>query len=136
MLKRCECGCGETFEAARRSARFASAACRQRASRAQRTRGPKPVASVVQLPTVPSRLAAPTSVSAAVESGDEIAMHHALLARITKAIDDPNCPPRDLAALQRAAREIRREITALELAAKQEAAEEVPEDVPIDAASI
>jgi hypothetical protein len=51
----CECGCGKSFEAQRRSARFASSTCRKRANRAPKpvgrskpaTRSPAPAAAAV-----------------------------------------------------------------------------------------
>jgi len=45
--------------------------------------------------------------------------------RIAKTVEDPNCPPRDLAALTRRLIEIAREIEALDAAAEQEASESV-----------
>jgi hypothetical protein len=38
----CECGCGKVFEGQRRSARFASATCRKRASRAPKDPAARP----------------------------------------------------------------------------------------------
>lgn len=140
MQKLCECGCGEVFEAARRSARFATATCRQRANRAQR-REPSKGAAVVAFPRAatsePQRPASdPRTVRDAIESGDELTTLRVLRLRLAQAVDDPNCPTRDLAALQRSLREIAREIKALELAEQQEAEESVPDDEEFDASAI
>ena len=48
----------------------------------------------------------------------------AMRRRIAKTVEDPNCPPRDLAALTRRLQEISREIEAIDARAKQEADEE------------
>ena len=139
MQKRCECGCGQVFEAERRSARYASATCRQRANRAQKQDTPAHLGAVVSFPAPKASAAAkepPATVLEAVESGDELATLRTLLARISKAIDDPNCPPRDLAALQRGVRELSKEIRALELAERQEVSEEAPGDARFDTASV
>lgn len=50
--------------------------------------------------------------------------------RIAKTLDEPNCPARDQASLSRRLLEIRKEIEAIDAAAKQEADEsgEVPDE--------
>ena len=142
MRKRCECGCGQLFEARRSTARYASPTCRQRAYRSARDAEPEavepPVAAVVRIDSRAPRVAPadPRSVLEAVEGDDDIATLRVLRARVAKAVDDPNCPARDLAALQRSVRELTREIRALEAAARQEAAEEVPPDAAFDTASV
>ena len=45
----------------------------------------------------------------------------ALRTRVAKAVEDPNCPPRDLAALSRRLIEIAKEIDAIEVAELEEA---------------
>lgn len=45
-------------------------------------------------------------------------------ARIARTLDDPNCPPRDLASLSKRLMEIGREIESIEAKARQEAAED------------
>lgn len=45
----------------------------------------------------------------------------ALRERVAKAVEDPNCPPRDLAALSRRLIEIAKEIAAIEAAEAEEA---------------
>ncbi len=84
-------------------------------------------------PATPVR---PPTVAEAARSDDHRALLVAMRDRIALAVADPECPPRDLAALTRRLQEIAREIRALDLAEKQEAADEVPEDVEFDAASV
>lgn len=45
-------------------------------------------------------------------------------ARIARTLDDPNCPPRDLASLSKRLMEIGREVEAIEAKSRQEAAED------------
>jgi len=52
----------------------------------------------------------------------------ALRERIATAIEDPNCPPRDLAALSRRLIEIAREIAAIEVQEAQEAGTATPDE--------
>lgn len=47
----------------------------------------------------------------------------AMRERIARTVDDPKCPPRDLAALTRRLQDIAKEIDLLDLRAKQESAE-------------
>lgn len=63
------------------------------------------------------------TVSEAAELGDHRELLVAMRARIAKAVADPNCPPRDLAALTRRLQDIAKEIEALDAAARQEEAE-------------
>lgn len=71
------------------------------------------------------------SISDAAEAGDPRALLVAMRRRIAKTVEDPNCPPRDLAALTRRLQEISREIEAIDARAKQEADESdsVPDEV-------
>ena len=78
----------------------------------------------------------PMTLEDAAKSGSHRDLLVAMRDRIATAVQDVNCPPRDLAALTRRLNEIAKEIRALDLAAKQEADEEVPEDVGFDAASV
>lgn len=55
----------------------------------------------------------PKSISEAAASGSHIELLTAMRARIAKTVEDPNCPPRDLAALTRRLQEIAREIEAI-----------------------
>ena len=84
-------------------------------------------------PTAPVR--APAAAEAA-KSGDHRALLAAMRDRIATAVQDPECPPRDLAALTRRLNEIAKDIRALDAAAQQEADEKVPDDGEFDAASI
>lgn len=65
----------------------------------------------------------PKSITQAADAGTERELLVALRARIAKTAEDPNCPPRDLAALSRQLRDIDKDIRALDAAAEQEAAE-------------
>ena len=76
------------------------------------------------------------SVSEAASSGDHRALLVAMRDRIAVAVQNPECPPRDLAALTRRLADIAKEIKALDLAAKQEADESVPDDEEFDPASV
>lgn len=67
----------------------------------------------------------PKSVTEAAASGDPKQLLLALRERVAKTVEDPNCPPRDLAALSRRLQEINRDIEAIEAREKQEAAEDV-----------
>lgn len=78
----------------------------------------------------PEPVMAPKSVNEAAEGGDQLELLIALRRRVATAVQDPNCPPRDLAALSRRLQEIGKEISALELKAKQEAAEEEGSGTP------
>ena len=77
----------------------------------------------------------PTMVEAAA-SGDHKALLVAMRDRIAVAVQNPECPPRDLASLTRRLAEVAREIKAMELAEQQEADESVPDDVEFDPASV
>lgn len=63
------------------------------------------------------------SIIEAAEAGDPRALLVAMRGRVAKTVEDPNCPPRDLAALTRRLQEISREIEAIDARAKQEADE-------------
>lgn len=76
------------------------------------------------------------SVSEAAKSGDHRALLVAMRDRVALAVQDSECPPRDLAALTRRLNEIAKDIRALDAAAQQEADEKVPDDGEFDAASI
>lgn len=64
------------------------------------------------------------SVTKAASSGDPRQLLVALRDRVAKTVEDPNCPPRDLASLSRRLQEIHRDIEAIEAREKQEAAED------------
>ncbi len=67
----------------------------------------------------PSRKRA--SVAEAAASGDHRALLVAMRERIAQTVSNPDCPPRDLAALTRRLQDIAKEIESLDLKAKQEA---------------
>lgn len=63
-------------------------------------------------------------VAQAAESGDHRALLVAMRDRIALTVRNPDCPPRDLAALTRRLQDIAKEIEAIDLRAKQEADED------------
>lgn len=71
----------------------------------------------------PSKRRAKTITEAAA-AGDQKVLLVALRERVAKAVEDPNCPPRDLAALSRRLQEIGRDIEAIEARERQEASED------------
>ncbi len=66
----------------------------------------------------------PRTVAEAAESGDHRALLVAMRERIARTVSNPDCPPRDLAALTRRLQDIAKEIDSLDLRAKQEASED------------
>lgn len=60
------------------------------------------------------------TVSEAAASGDHRALLVAMRDRISKAVSDPDCPPRDLAALTRRLQDIAKEIEQIDLRRKEE----------------
>jgi hypothetical protein len=69
----------------------------------------------------------------AAEGGNQLELLVSMRNRVAKAVQDPNCPPRDLAALTRRLQEIAREIEAIEAKAKQEADEDGDSRTPDEA---
>lgn len=65
--------------------------------------------------------ASPKSITEAASAGTRRELLAATRDRIAKAIESPDCPPRDLASLTRRIMEIAKEIEAIDLAAAQEA---------------
>lgn len=63
----------------------------------------------------------PLTISEAAEAGDRMSELQAMRRRLARALDDPTCPPRDMAALSRRQLEIGREIDAMAAAAEREA---------------
>jgi hypothetical protein len=61
------------------------------------------------------------SVTEAAEQGSQRDLLVAMRERIAKTVQDPNCPPRDLAALTRRLQEIAREVEAIDARAAEEA---------------
>jgi hypothetical protein len=72
------------------------------------------------------------SVSAAAATGDQLKLLVAMRARIAVAVTDEDCPPRDLAALTRRLQDVAKEISVLELRAREEGSDS--EDVAGDEA--
>jgi len=70
------------------------------------------------------------SVAEAAASGDHRSLLVAMRERIARTVSNPDCPPRDLAALTRRLQDISKEIEALDLRAREEGsdADDVAED--------
>jgi hypothetical protein len=64
------------------------------------------------------------TVAQAAESDDHRALLVAMRDRIAKTVSDPECPPRDLAALTRRLQDIAKEIESIDLRRKQEVDED------------
>ena len=77
-------------------------------------RKPPPLRAVQPDDPAPRRVR--KTVGAAAEGGDRLELLEALRLRISTTVDDPNTPPRDLAALSRRLLEIAREIEAIRAA--------------------
>jgi hypothetical protein len=77
------------------------------------------------------------SVAEAAASGDHRALLVAMRERIARTVSNPDCPPRDLAALTRRLQDIAREIEIIDLRSKEEALEDgVSADEDFDASVI
>ncbi len=63
------------------------------------------------------------SVAEAAASGDHRALLIAMREQIAQTVTNPDCPPRDLAALTRRLQDIAKEIEAIDLRAKEEGAD-------------
>jgi hypothetical protein len=61
------------------------------------------------------------SVLEAAEGGSQRELLASLRTRVAEAVQDANCPPRDLAALSRRLQELSKEIAAIDLREAQEA---------------
>ena len=68
----------------------------------------------------PPAAAAPKSILEAAEQGSRLEELKAMRRRIARALDDPNTPARDLAALSRRQLEIGREVEAIVIAEDQD----------------
>ena len=81
--------------------------------------------------------AAPVTVTEAITKGDRRGILVATRNRIARTVDDPKCPPRDLAALTRRLDDIVEKIAAIDALAEQEAAESADvADEAFDASAI
>lgn len=76
----------------------------------------KPSLRAVSADEKPPEPAAPKSILESAEAGSRVEELKAMRRRLAKAMDDPNTPARDLAALSRRQLEIGREIEAIEIA--------------------
>lgn len=78
------------------------------------------------------------TVAQAAATGSHRALLVAMRERIARTVSDPDCPPRDLAALTRRLQDVAKEIEALDLRAKEEGADahDVAEDAAFDAAAL
>lgn len=65
----------------------------------------------------------PKTITQAAADGDHLALLRAMRARLAEAVEDPTCPPRDLAALTRRLDDVAKQIKAAEDAARQAAEE-------------
>jgi len=70
------------------------------------------------------------TISQAAAGGDQKELLIALRGRLASAIEDPKCPPRDLAALSRRLQDVSRDIEAIEAREKQEAREDADSTRP------
>lgn len=77
------------------------------------------------------------TVTQAADAGSMRDLLVAMRTRTAKAVEDPNTPARDLAALTRRLLEIAREIEAIDAAAREEGGEsDAPEDEAFDASAV
>lgn len=81
----------------------------------------KPLRAVKPGETAPEpKPARAKSVTQAAAGGTQLELLVALRKRLAATVQDPNCPPRDLAALSRRLLEIAREIEAIESETKED----------------
>ncbi len=83
----------------------------------------KPLRAVAADEKAPAARQKHLTVSEAAAAGSHRELLVAMRERVATAVQDPNCPPRDLAALTRRLQEIAREIEAIDARAAEEAAE-------------
>lgn len=78
------------------------------------------------------------TVAQAAESGSHRALLVAMRERIARTVSNPDCPPRDLAALTRRLQDIAKEIESIDLRAKEEGADaaDVAEDEAWDSQAL
>jgi len=78
------------------------------------------------------------TVEQAAATGDHRALLVAMRERIARTVSDPDCPPRDLAALSRRLQDIAKEIEQYDLRAKEEGvdADDVADDEAFDAEAL
>jgi len=87
-----------------------------------------------EAPPQPQRL----TVAQAAATGDHRSLLVAMRERIATTVSNPDCPPRDLAALTRRLQDIAKEIEAIDLRAREEGsdAEDVADDEHWDASAL
>lgn len=92
------------------------------------------VAADEAAPAKPAKL----TVAQAAATGDHRALLVAMRERIARTVSDPDCPPRDLAALTRRLQDIAKEIEAIDLRAKEEGSDaaDVADDEGWDASAL
>lgn len=76
------------------------------------------------------------TVTKAASDGDRLDLLVAMRARVATAVEDPNTPARDLAALTRRLMEIAKDIEVLQSAAEHEDHDEAIDDDAFDASAI
>lgn len=78
------------------------------------------------------------SVAQAAATGDHRKLLVSMRERIAQTVADPDCPPRDLAALTRRLQDISKEIEAIDLRAREDGADaaDVAEDEAWDAEAL
>lgn len=86
--------------------------------------------------TTPANPKKPMSILEAVDAGDRLAELVAMHRRLARVLDDPKCPPREMASLSRRQMEIGREIDAMKAAGRDEDGEQPAEDESLDPAAI
>jgi hypothetical protein len=80
--------------------------------------------------------AAKKTVAQAAATGSHRDLLVAMRERIAKTVSDPDCPPRDLAALTRRLQDIAKEIETIDLRAKQSSEEDDADDDAWDSSAI
>lgn len=104
---------------------------------AARKTAARPALRSVKADEKPKRRASPKSIVQAAAGDSSRDLLVAMRNRIAKTLDEPNCPARDQASLSRRLLEIRKEIEAIDAAAKQEAEEsDVAEDEDFDTSAL
>ena len=76
----------------------------------------------------PAAKAVPKTIEEAARAGSTLDELRLMRERIARALDNPNCPPRDLAALSRRQIEISKEIDALKRQREESDGGDIPED--------
>lgn len=79
----------------------------------------------------------PKSITEAASSGTHRELLVAMRDRVAQTVQNPDCPPRDLASLTRRLHEIAKEIESIDLSDEQEAAQRGPvEDEAFDSSAV